>query len=115
MRGDRRSGAPGLDIQSSVLEQGAVSLEGVCGTVFGGRFWSSEQGVLRLEGVCGTVFGDRFWSSERGALSLDGVFCLRFGDRFGAQSGELWVWSRFEGSVSELFSGLGFGAQSADL
>ena len=45
------------------LRAGSFALEDVCGTVFGGRFWSSERGALRLEGACGTVFGGRFWSS----------------------------------------------------
>ena len=44
----------------------------------GELFWSSERGALRLEGVCGTVFGGRFWSSERGALRLEGVPNLSF-------------------------------------
>ena len=39
----------------------------------GELFWSSERGALPLESVCGTVFGGRFWSSERGALRLEGV------------------------------------------
>ena len=37
-----------------------MSFEGVCGTFFGGRFWSSERGALGLEGVFGLLFDRRF-------------------------------------------------------
>ena len=59
-------------------ERGALHLEGVCGTLFGGRVWSSDRGALSLEGVCGNLcggrFGGGFWSSERRAsVDLDAV------------------------------------------
>ena len=70
---------------------------------------------MGFEGVCGTLSGGRFWSSKREALSSEGVrgtlLELDFEVDFGAQSGELWV---LRVSV-ESFLEVAFGTQSGEL
>ena len=55
--------------------------------------FGAQRGALSFEGVCGTLSGGRFWSSKRGALCSEGVrgslLEVDFELDFGAQSGEL--------------------------